>query len=136
MNIAQAGYELSSNECLIAGNAVDYTGLNVEYIEKRNVFVSITGKDLNKNDVVWLTKYTNSSAVTVYTPQLVMWEEYNESTNRLFTKIVTIDSNGNLASNIIKSEMRLSDCKHKRLYQFRFKSGKQILLQGTGLIKR
>ena len=83
--------------------------------------------------MVWLTKYTNSSAVTVYTPQLVMWEEYNESTNRLFTKMVTIDSNGNLASNIIKSEMRLSDCKHKRLYQFRFKSGKQILLQGTGL---
>lgn len=114
------GFELSSNECLIAGNAVDYTKSNVEYSEKRNVFVSITSKDLKKNNVIWLTKYTNSSDVTVYTPQLVklnkdqfmvMWEEYNENTNRLFTKIVTIDSNGNLTSNIIKSEMRLSDCK-------------------------
>lgn len=114
------GFELSSNECLITGNAVDYAKSNVEYSEKRNVFVSITSKDLKKNNVVWLTKYTNSSDVTVYTPQLVkldrdqfmvMWEEYNESTNRLFTKIVTIDSNGNLTSNIIKSEMRLSDCK-------------------------
>lgn len=28
------GFELSSNERLIAGNAVDYTGSNVEYIEK------------------------------------------------------------------------------------------------------
>ena len=113
------GFELSSNDCLIAGNAVDYTKSNVEYSEKRNIFVSITRKDLKKNNVVWLTKYTNSSNVTVYTPQLVkrnqdqfmvMWEEYNKSTNRLFTKIVTIDSSGNLTSNIIKSEMRLSDC--------------------------
>lgn len=113
------GFELSENECIIAGNVVDYTKPGTLYSEIRNIFVSITDKNMNNTDVVWLTNYSSGSEITVYTPQLikidsnrflVMWEEYNNNTKDICTKMVTIDNSGNITSEIIKSAMRLSDC--------------------------
>lgn len=113
------GFELSENECIIAGNAVDYKKPNIPHNDTRNIFISITNKDLYSFKMVWLTNYSSGSEITVYTPQLikigsnrflVMWEEYNKTTKDICTKMVTVDNSGNIASEIIKSAMRLSDC--------------------------
>ena len=113
------GFELSSKNALIAGNAVDYTKSNISYNSIRNIFVSITDKELNSSKVVWITKYTDSQKITVRTPQLIkigddqfllMWEEYNGATDKTYAKAVTIDDNGNLTSDIILTSTRLSDC--------------------------
>ena len=113
------GFELSSDKCLIAGNVVDYTKSSVSYGSIRNIFVSVTDKELNSNKVVWITKYTDSQKITVYTPQLIkmgddqfllMWEEYNAATGNTYAKAVTIDDDGNQTSDIILTSTRLSDC--------------------------
>ena len=115
------GFELSETKCLIAGNAIDYTKTNAEYDDIRDIFISITDKDFSgSSKVVWLTKYTAGSEITVYTPHLVKignnefltaWEEYNNKTGKINTKFATIDDQGNLTSDIVLSSLRLSDCK-------------------------
>ncbi len=113
------GFELSSSNCIIAGNAVDYTKSNADCNGKRNIFVSITDKSLGASKVVWLTKYAASSEITVYTPQLVKigddqfliaWEE-RDGSNNIQTRFATIDDNGNLTSDVVSLSLRLSDCK-------------------------
>lgn len=113
-------FELSSDSCIVAGNAVDYETVDISPDAKRNIFVSVTGKNLKESNIVWLTQYDDDSDITVYTPQLVkidkdqfmvMWEEYNSSTKETCTKMVTVDSAGNMTSDIIKSAMHLSDCR-------------------------
>ncbi len=115
------GFELSSSNCIIAGNAVDYTKSNADCYGKRNIFVSITDKSLPvSSKVVWLTNYDEGSEITVRTPQLVKlgsdqfliaWEEYNGNSGKTITKIATIDDQGNFTSDIFTSSLRLSDCK-------------------------
>lgn len=113
------GFELSTHNCLIVGNSVDYTKTGVSVSGKRNIFVSVTSKQLEENAVLWLTSYDDSSDVTVRTPQLVklgeeqfliLWEEYNSKTGETTTKSQTIDENGNKTSDVITHEARLSDC--------------------------
>lgn len=113
------GFELSENECIIAGNAVDYKKADTQHNDTRNIFISITDKNMYFFKMLWLTNYNSGSEITVYTPQLVkidsnrflvMWEEYNKTTKDICTKMVTIDNSGNITSEIINSTMRLSDC--------------------------
>ncbi len=114
------GFELSSENCIIAGNAVDYKQENIDCNSKRNIFISITGKNLTNPKVVWLTQYDEDERFNVYTPHLtkigndqflVMWEESADYGQEIRTKMVTIDGNGNLTSNIVGTAMPLSDCK-------------------------
>lgn len=118
--VSVGGFELSSDACIIAGNAVDYETADISPYSGRNIFVSVTSKDLQESRVVWLTQYDDDSDITVYTPQLVkidkdqfmiMWEEYDGSTEQTYTKMATVDGAGNITSDIIKSAMRLSDCR-------------------------
>ncbi|MCD7742358.1 MAG: Ig-like domain-containing protein [Ruminococcus sp.] len=109
------GFELSDNSCIIVGND---QGKNTKYV--RNIFVSITDKLLNSSETIYLTKYTNSSSLTAATPQmvkisdnqfLVMWEEYNTSTDKYVdTKMVVIDDEGHKLTSIVRTIIRLSDC--------------------------
>ena len=112
------GFELSENNCIIAGNAVDFNVEGADCYGYRNVFVSVTSKDLMQTNVVWLTKYSQKDKITVSTPQLVklndlqflvMWEEQKGSGDPCL-KMATIDECGKLTSGIIQSDMVLSDC--------------------------
>ena len=113
------GFELSSEGCMIAGNAVDFTGTKVASTGMRNIFVSITDRDLESSDVVWLTNYNSDAKVEVRTPHLVklgndsflvMWEEYDKEEEKTYTEMLTIDGNGNVTSDRVSTQMRLSDC--------------------------
>ena len=113
------GFELSANECIIVGSSVDHESENVDLYGTKNIFVSITDKDFSKDKLIWLTAYKESSNIQVGNPQLVkindgqffvMWEETNEETNSLTTKMLTIDTNGNKTSRVISKSMSLSDC--------------------------
>ncbi len=113
------GFELSSHGCVIAGNAVDYTVSNQSYSAQRNIFLSFTDKNLSSTKNIWVTKYTDAGSVTVRTPQLVklgansfliMWEEVNKTTDKVTTRMMTFDEDGNFTSSIAASPARLSDC--------------------------
>lgn len=113
------GFELSENSCIIAGNAVDYTKANADCYGNRNIFISITSKDLTDSKVIWLTKYTDPQNVEVLTPQLVklsdngflvMWEEYYYNSSKKYVRMVTVDAEGNITSDTVHADMKLSDC--------------------------
>ena len=117
--VSVGGFELSSDTCLIAGNSVKQDGTNAEYYGQQNIFLTVTDKALNDTDILWLTDYTDDSSVEVRTPQLVklgkdqfllMWEEKNTDSGSIGTRMVTIDGYGNCTSDVITTDMRLSDC--------------------------
>lgn len=111
------GFELSADNCIIAGNAVDYTQEEIDCNAQRNIFVSITDQDLQESSTVWLTDYNGTENVSVYTPHLVkigecqflvMWEEDHNGT--IYTYMATIDDAGNLTSEPVRTMLPLSDC--------------------------
>ena len=112
------GFELSANNCLIAGNSVDF-GRDCSDSDVRNVFVSVTGENFDGNSVKWLTDYTKDSKITVRTPQLVkisdeqflmLWEEKNTEDGTMRTAMLTLDGAGNATSEVARTNCRLSDC--------------------------
>lgn len=109
------GFELSSENCIIVGSSYCFDDQSSDFYV-RNIFISVTDKELNESKTKWLTNYKDETT-TVNTPQLVkindevfliMWEEVTNSSK--FTKLALIDSEGNLKSDIIRSQVRLSDC--------------------------
>lgn len=118
--VSIGGTELSSNNCIVAGNSVDqsdeaaYNSYGV-----RNIFISVVDKDFNDIQTKWLTDYTEDNKVNVCTPQLVkidethflvMWEECNTETGKVVTKAATIDEDGTMTSSPKMIPARLSDC--------------------------
>lgn len=115
------GFEISSNNCLIAGNSIlkNTKILNRKY--NRNIFLSIIPKEEmkeEKTNTIWLTNYTDKDRINTSTPHLVkinercfavMWEEYEENSTRV--KIAIVDENGNKTKEVITLEAQLSDCK-------------------------
>ncbi|MBQ3666176.1 MAG: Ig-like domain-containing protein [Lachnospiraceae bacterium] len=117
--VSIGGMALSQNNCLIVGNSVaqDDPEKYNEY-GQRNIFLSITDKDLKESRILWLTDYENGK-ISPMTPQivkiddehfLVLWEEYDDSTNKINVKSVAIDSDGNVALMKTFENYRLSDC--------------------------
>ncbi len=118
--VSVGGFELSSDMCIIAANSIQQneTAFN-DKNSPRNIFITITDKDLNSSETKWITNYTGKSIV-VGTPHLtkfgddrllLMWDEYNESTDKHQTKLVTLDGHGNYTSDIKTTTLPLSDCK-------------------------
>lgn len=112
------GFELSADNCLIAGNSVDFER-DCSDSDVRNVFVSVTGKNFDGNSLKWLTDYTKGSKITVRTPQLVkisdeqflmLWEEKNTEDGTMRTAMLTLDGAGNATSEVARTNCRLSDC--------------------------
>ena len=107
------GFEVGSGNCLIA-----YTKDISSSCKSRNAYISVTDEYFNKTNNIALTSYKSGTKVSCRTPQLVkinenlflvMWEEYNSSTNKVTTKAKTIDSSANTVASATLS-VRLSDC--------------------------
>ena len=107
------GFEVGSGNCLIA-----YTKDISSSCKSRNAYISVTDEYFNKTNNVALTNYKSGTKVSCRTPQLVkinenlflvMWEEYNSSTNKVTTKAKTVDSSANTVASATLS-VRLSDC--------------------------
>lgn len=117
--VSVGGFELSSAGCLIAGNSIDFSQEQSNYLGQRNIFLSITDKEMNDSKMVWLTNYKETENLEVRTPQLVkirdnqflvMWEEYDVDRGEKWVKLVTVDADGNKTSGVTKKIMELSDC--------------------------
>lgn len=114
------GFELSSDNCLIAGCSVDQSDEdNFDVYGQRNIFVAVADKEMSTSKVVWLTEYASNYGKTVCTPHmvklndeqfLVMWEECDNKTGTMVVKMVTIDANGQMRSDIKEVNWALSDC--------------------------
>ncbi len=117
--VSVGGFELSTDNCIIAGNSVDQSSSSTYSASgQRNIFVSITDKAFSNTNVVWLTDYTSDDGITPRTPQLVklddehflvMWEEVNSNTKATTTRVATINSEGVVTQNY-STRLRLSDC--------------------------
>ena len=118
--VSVGGFELSSDNCLIAGNSVNQDS-NEDYDPqgKRNVFLTVTGKGLDVSNTIWLTDYKEGSDITVRTPCLVkvgqeqfliMWEEYNSKLKKTKVKMAVVDAEGEKVSGVVETGLRLSDC--------------------------
>ncbi len=117
--VSVGGFELGSHTCLIAGNSVPQQEASGGYNEQRNIFVCVTDQLSLESKTIWLTRYLQGSGITVCTPQLVkigddqfllMWEEYTASVDHITTKMVTLDGEGTCTSDIVSTNLRLSDC--------------------------
>ncbi len=117
--VSIGGFELSTSNCLVAGNSVDMTdSSSYSASAQRNIFVQVTNKAVSSTSTVWLTDYTSDDGITPRTPQLVkisddkfvvMWEEYASSDKSVTVKAAIIDGSGNVSSTTTLP-MRLSDC--------------------------
>lgn len=108
------GTALSSNNIIIAANSIDQT-LDSYPNGQRNVLLAIATKNLKNPRTVWLTDYTSGMAVG--TPQivrfgeelfLIMWEE--SSAGQKVTRLVSVDGNGRMLTDIHSCSYPLSDC--------------------------
>ncbi len=114
------GLALSKNNCLIVGNSIDQNGDDaIQYNQCRNVFITVTTKDMRANKLIWLTEFKDGDGKSCNTPQivklgnnafLVLWEEVDTAKQNMTTKMVTIDGSGQKTSEIVSSTMPLSDC--------------------------
>ena len=117
--VSIGGFELSTENCLIVGNSVDMSDEDTyDTSGQRNIFLIVADKDLAEANTIWLTDYTEDDGITPRTPQLVsvasdifliMWEEV-DSDGSITTKLVLVDADGNLLSDITELCIRLSDC--------------------------
>ena len=116
--VSVGGFETGGSKLLVAGNSVDMQ--NYDPNGTRNIFLSVTEKDLSSTKLIWLTNHAASSGITVRTPQLVkinesrflvLWEEYDASSSRVTLYAVVVNQNGEaLREPVSLSGMRLSDC--------------------------
>lgn len=116
--VSIGGFEMSDSNLLIAGNSADQSDAFIGYYSSRNIFITVTDKNLSSTKIKYLTSYTDDDEVEVCTPHLVkisnnkflvMWEEIKDYT--LYTRLCFIDGNGNQTSDIVDTYMQLSDCK-------------------------
>lgn len=110
--VSLGGFELSKNNCISVGNSISQTEDSNTSV--RNVFLSVTGKDLSYNNVLWLTDFTDESMVSI--PKLVkidddtfiaMWNEFG-STKK--THVVKVNGNGNILQDVLIDGVVVSDC--------------------------
>lgn len=111
---AIGGFALGSGSSLIA-----YTQDVSTTSRVRNVKLSVTDTDFSTTKQIKLTNYGSSSKVSCRTPQLVkinenlfllLWEEYNSSTDKVTTKAMTITATGATVNSATVLPVRLSDC--------------------------
>ncbi|MGN0630116.1 MAG: dockerin type I repeat-containing protein [Ruminococcus sp.] len=125
------GFELSDSNCLIAGSSVDQSSdESFSSKKQRNIFLTVTDKNLKSTNTLWLTNYAEDSDISPRTPHmvkygsdrfLIMWEEESKSSDDVCVKILSTDGNGNVISAAKKADIRLSDC--------------QPLMTSDGLVK-
>lgn len=111
---AIGGFALGSGSSLIA-----YTQDVSTTSRVRNVKLSVTDTDFSTTKQIKLTNYGSSSKVSCRTPQLVkinenlfllLWEEYNSSTDKVTTKTMTVTATGATVNSATVLPVRLSDC--------------------------
>ena len=120
--VSLGGLELSADSCLVVGNSVDQTDPATWHPQNvRNVFLAVADQELTRSDIIWLTDYSEGTAVFVSTPQLVsisdglflvLWEERESEYNwdQAWTCAVLVDGSGSLLTRTVKLDCRLSDC--------------------------
>ncbi len=114
---AIGGFELSSDNYLIACSSVDHDSENSSLYGNRNILLLVTAQDYSSNEAKWVTSYTEDDGISTSNPQLIklgeqafllMWEESSGSSAAV--KAVTLNGDGEFTSDIHTLSARLSDC--------------------------
>lgn len=110
--VSLGGFELSKNNCISVGNSISQTEDSNTSV--RNVFLSVTGKDLSFNNTLWLTNFTDENMVSI--PKLVkiddntfiaMWNEFGDENK---AHLVKLDGKGNILQDVTIDNVTVSDC--------------------------
>ncbi len=117
--VCVGGFALGENNIILVGGTEDQENSQNFGNGIRNIFVSVTDKNLSETNNIMLTSYGADSKIRTYPPQLVkldgksflvMWEELDTENDSVSVRTVYIDENGNRLSEINRSSVRLSDC--------------------------
>ncbi len=109
------GFELSENRCLIVGNQ-DAGGKKGA---ARNVFLAIADKALNHVNTVFLSNYSAGGSLSAGTPQLVkvsgtlflvLWTETDDGSGETRGRMVLVNEDGTVCSDVVTTAECLSDC--------------------------
>ncbi len=117
--VTTSAMEMSENNCLIVGNAVDCSNPDT-YITyaHRNVFLSVVSKDFATNKFISLTNYADEDDIIVCNQKLikvnndffvVMWQEQDSEYN-VTTKVMTVNGDGNTIDETVTISEVLSEC--------------------------
>lgn len=110
--VSLGGFELSADNCISVGNSISQT--EDANTSVRNIFLSITGKDLSFNNTLWLTNFTDENMVSI--PKLVkiddntfiaMWNEFGDENK---AHLVKLDGKGNILQDVTIDNVTVSDC--------------------------
>lgn len=110
--VSLGGFELSADNCISVGNSISQT--EDANTSVRNIFLSITGKDLSFNNTLWLTNFTDKNMVSI--PKLVkiddntfiaMWNEFGDENK---AHLVKLDGKGNILQDVTIDNVTVSDC--------------------------
>ncbi len=123
--VGLGGFELSSDKCIAAGNSVVQDEANF-YTDVRNIFITLTEKDMSSSELIWLTDYEDIYRVS--RPKLVkiddntfiaMWNEYEVSESDAWyslsendgsnCRIVKFNAEGEILEDIT-NDARISAC--------------------------
>lgn len=114
--VSVGGFEFSSTDYLIAGNAYDMS-VSVDLMNvHRNIFVTATSKENFTEEgtaIHWITDYTADDAVEVSPPHLLKVSDDRfllTWTENDILKYCFLDSKGQLDGEIVTGDGALSDC--------------------------
>jgi len=112
--VSLGGFELSADSCLTLGSATVQDG-SASSNYQRNIFLSVTSKDLSSNNFIWLTNFTEDSMVSI--PKLVkvddntfiaMWNEVTQDGSDAM-HVMKLDAQGNILEDVYMDAVA-SDC--------------------------
>ena len=112
------GFDLNGDKLITVGNSVSQSDASYDASGQRNVFVAVTDTNLSGTSLKWLTSYEAGEGTELGNPQMiacdggyfVMWEEREISQSQILTKIIKIDTAGNVVEGACTIYARLSDC--------------------------
>lgn len=124
--VTVGGMEIAGGEILTVGRSLwkpEDTEPDEEDVTQPNLFLAVTSKNLEENNIVWLTSYKVNSRISIGNPYIirgsegnfwVLWEEsvgeYKNDQDNVSTMLVQINAQGQQISEKIRLNARLSDC--------------------------
>lgn len=119
--VTVGGLEISDSAYLTVGTSVDQTPEKYDPIYgQRNVYLTVTKKDLSETKVIWLTDFAEGTWTDVHNPYMVKLSGdrfmiiWSDGTETFSMHHVLVDGSGNLLGKVqslqIEEESWLSDC--------------------------
>ena len=117
--VSVGGFQLTNDLLVSVGNSVHFDDTLESMYGVRNIYMTTTDTGFTNTKKIWLTNYTEESAVKVGVPKLVkasedtfyvLWEEADTANETLFFRVAKVSTTGEILDMTEPIYGRLSDC--------------------------